>query len=157
MPGNELVDMAAKQATSLSGPGRSISLACSQLLAKKSVPDPPLTHARSSLVYSKRSSKKEAEVTTRKDQVNLARIRSGHHLMFGETRNRYNPEEDPSCPRCGHPLEDMSHWLLECPGTSAAKYAIFGASSVELAVLSEFPNESKELARRTLRGSEHHA
>ena len=157
MPGNELADVAAKKATKITGPGRKISLACSQLLAKKSIPDPPLTHARSSLVYSKRSHKKEAEITTRKDQVNLARIRSGHHLLFAETRNRYNQEEDPSCPRCGHALEDMSHWLLDCPGTAAAKHAIFGTTSVELTVLSEFPKESNELARRTLRGSAHHA
>ena len=67
VPGNELADVAAKKATKITGPGRKISLACSQLLAKKSVPDPPLTHARSSLVYSKRMHKKEVEITTCKD------------------------------------------------------------------------------------------
>ena len=73
--------------------------------------------------------------------------------MFGETRHRYNKEEDPSCPRCGHDTEDMSHWLLKCPGTEAARQAIFGTTEVELSCLSEFPKKSVELARRTLRGS----
>ena len=153
IPGNELADEAAKRAARLPGPGRKISIASARLLAKKSVPDPPPSHARSSLVYSKKKKTREAEVTSRRDQVNLARVRSGHHLMFGETRNRYNPEEDPSCPRCGHNTEDMEHWLLECPGTMAAKHDIFGTALVELATLSEFPKESNELARRTLRGS----
>ena len=73
--------------------------------------------------------------------------------MFGETRRRYNKEEDANCPRCGHDIEDMSHWLLSCPGTSAAKHEIFGTDLVELQTLSEFPKKSIELARRTLRGS----
>ena len=157
IPGNELADEAAKRAARLQGPGRRISIASARLLAKKSISDPPPSHARSSLVYSKKKKTREAEVTSRRDQVNLARVRSGHHLMFRETRNRYNPEEDPSCPRCGHNMEDMKHWLLECPGTLATKQDIFGTTSVELATLSEFPKESNELARRTLRGSVHHA
>ena len=157
IPRNELANEAAKKVAKLQGQGRKISIASARLLANKSIPDPPPSHARSGLVYSKKSKSREAEVKSRSDQVNLARVRSGHHLMFGETRHRYNQEEDPSCPRCGHDIEDMTHWLLECPGTMAARRDIFGTASVELATLSEFPRKSNELARRTLRGSAHQA
>ena len=47
----------------------------------------------------------------------------------------------------------MKHWLLRCPGTLAAKQAIFGVSTVTLDVLTEFPERAIELACRTLRGS----
>jgi hypothetical protein len=99
------------------------------------------------------SSSRDVGVTTRHDQVLLARIRSGWDLRFAATRHRFNSEEDPSCPRCGYESEDMEHWLLRCPGTMAAKQAIFGTSTVELDVLTEFPERALELARRTLRGS----
>ena len=151
--GNELADEAAKKAAKLHGPGRDISYESSRLLAKKFIPDPPPEHKRSQLVYSKLSRKREAEIATRSEQVTLARIRGGHHLMFGETRHRYNKEEDPRCPRCGHDIETMTHWLLNCPGTEAARQAIFGTTEVELSYLSEFPKKSLELTRRTLRGS----
>jgi ribonuclease HI len=153
VPGNDLADEAAKQATKMPGTGREVSLASSKALVRKCIPVPPPEHARSKLVYDKMSSSRDVGVTTRHDQVLLARIRSGWDLRFAATRHRFNSEEDPSCPRCGYESEDMEHWLLRCPGTMAAKQAIFGTSTVELDVLTEFPERALELARRTLRGS----
>jgi ribonuclease HI len=153
VPGNELADEAAKDAAKMRGTGRQISLASSRSLVKKCIPVPPPQHVRSKLVYSKMTSKSDAGVNTRHDQVLLARIRSGWDLRFAATRHRFNNEEDPSCPRCGAESEDIEHWLLRCPGTLAAKQAIFGVSTVTLDVLTEFPERAIKLARRTLRGS----
>ena len=153
VPGNELADEAAKDAAKMRGTGRQISLASSRSLVKKCIPVPPPQHVRSKLVYSKMTSKSDAGVNTRHDQVLLARIRSGWDLRFAATRHRFNNEEDPSCPRCGAESEDMEHWLLRCPGTLAAKQAIFGVSTVTLDVLTKFPERAIELARSTRRGS----
>ena len=120
---------------------------------RKCISLPPPEHARSKLMYDKMSKSSDVGISTRSDQVLLARIRSGWDLRFAATRHRFNIELDPSCPRCGHESEDMEHWLLRCPGTMAAKQAIFGTSSGELDVLTEFPEKALELAQRTLRGS----
>jgi ribonuclease HI len=148
--GNEWADKAANDAAKMEGTRRQISFASSKALIKKVITCRPPTHERSKLVYSKMSDKSDAAVTTRHDQVLLARIRSGWDLRFAATRHRFNENEDPSCPRCGFESEDMEHWLLQCPGTTAAKQAIFGTWIVELDVLTEFPGKVEELARRTL-------
>ena len=46
MPGNELADEAAKQATKIAGTGREVSLASSKALVRKCISLPPPEHDR---------------------------------------------------------------------------------------------------------------
>ena len=116
--GNELADKAAKEATSMAGEQRPTSLKASRAEVKNIVPAEPPTHKRTIAAYSKYSKSKEQEIVSRKDQVDLARLRSGHHLGLMRTKNMYNPAIDPKCPRCDHEMHDLEHWL-SCPGTTA--------------------------------------
>ena len=148
-PGNEMADAGAKEATKLQGAGRPISLNGIKAEIKNIIPCKALTHTRSLQVYSKLSKRREEEITSRKDQVYLARLRSGHHLGLMKTQHRYNKDIDPMCRRCEEDIDDLEHWL-RCDGTAAARMEIFGYVGVELSALTESPQKILALARRTL-------
>ena len=150
--GNEIADRVAKTATSTAGSSRPVSLNAIYAEIKNLVPPEEPTHERSIAVYSKLSRTKDAEIVERKDQVNLARLRSGRHLGLGDTRHRFNPEVPATCDRCFHETDDLKHWLT-CPGTEAARMKLFGYTNVELHALTEKPRECLALARSTLRGA----
>ena len=61
-----------------------------------------------------------------------------------------NPVEDPTCPKCHEAPETLEDWLLECPGTLAARQEIFGTTVVGLAILSQDPHGTTMLAKRCL-------
>ena len=150
--GNEIADRVAKAATITAGPSRPVSLNAIYAEIKNLVPAEEPTHERTIAVYSKLSRTKDAEIVDRKDQVDLARLRSGHHLGLGKTRHRFNPEVPATCDRCFHDTDDLKHWL-SCPGTEAARMKFFGYTKVELHALTEKPRECLALARSTLRGA----
>ena len=152
IPGNELADQAAKDACTLDEPPGAISFGCTRALIKANIKDAPTTHERTKAVYSEYKRKTDGAVTSRADQVLLARIRSGHHMAFGDYRNRIDGDIDPSCPRCDEPHHNLEHWWLECPGVMADKSEIFGEMEMGLEVLGTHPRESTTLARRTLLG-----
>ena len=150
--GNEIADKVAKAATIESGPSRPVSLNAIRAEIKNLAPASEPTHARTIAVYSKLSRSREDEITDRRDQVDLARLRSGHHLWFGETQHRFNPDVPATCDRCYHDSQDLNHWLA-CPGTEAARMKQFGYTKVELHALTEYPRKCLALARSTLRGA----
>lgn len=150
IPGNDIADMMAKEATTVDGDNRPISFSSAVATIKAKIKDPPITHERTALVYSAFSTEKEKKVKSRKDQVLLARVRSGHYLGFAQYRKRIGKSDDGSCDRCGAETHDLEHWI-QCPGTDGARLRLFGSSDVGLSVLTDCPVKAVELARRTLR------
>ena len=115
----------------------------------------PPTHARTAMVYANISASKEHLITKRADQTMLARIRSGHSLLFRAYKHRISSSGDPHCRRCNSGADDnLEHWL-DCDGTLEERMKIFGYTRVELSDLTQWPRESVALARKTLfRGAE---
>ena len=150
--GNEIADKVAKAATSEAGPSRPVSLNAINAEIKILAPATKPTHPRTIAVYSKLSRSREDDITDRRDQVDLARLRSGRHLWLGETQHRFNPDVPATCDRCYHDSQDLEHWLA-CPGTEAARMKHFGHTKVELHALTENPKKCLALARSTLRGA----
>ena len=150
IPGNELVDLHAKQAARMEGDGRPISYKSACATINRLVIDPPTSHPRVAKVYEKFSAVKEKAISSRKDQVLLARIRSGHALEFEEYRAKIKNEGDPTCIRCDSSPGNLEHWLV-CPGTLEARHRLFGRGDVDLSALTEHPQEAIRLARSTLR------
>ena len=85
----------------------------------------------------------------------LARIRSGHSLLFRAYKYRITQKGDPRCNRCSDGKEDdLEHWL-ECAGTAEERMRTFGHIHVDLPDLTRKPREVVALARKTLfRGAE---
>ena len=85
----------------------------------------------------------------------LARIRSGHSLLFAAYRFRITGNGDPRCKRCNEGFDDnLEHWLV-CDGTTEERMRTFGYTRIELSDLTRYPRESIALARKTLfRGAE---
>lgn len=153
IPGNEAADEHAKGATELEGRSRSVSYQSACTMVKKTFIDDPPTHVRTRKVYSMLSKKKERTIDNRRDQVMLARIRSGHHMGFAEYRHRVDGKTNPTCNRCDDANDSVEHWLA-CDGTEAARANLFESCDVDLSILTDKPQECITLARRTLRDVE---
>ena len=150
--GNELADAEAKGAAQMDGDQRAVSFNAIKADIKNLVQAKPPEHQRSIQVYSRLQKAKEETMKTRKDQTEIARLRSGHHLGLNETRSRYNPDREAACERCGYERDDLEHWLA-CDGTMAARMKLFGETTVELSALTNEPQKSLALARETFRGA----
>ena len=90
-------------------------------------------------------------MTGRAAEKLLACIRSGKHLGFGAYRFKIGKAENESCDRCGAAVDDLGHWLMECPGTMAARIRTFGRTDVGYAILTRDPTGAVKLAQSTLR------
>jgi ribonuclease HI len=150
VPGNEAADLAAKDATRIEDAGRPVSLASEWARIRQKIQDPPPTDPgdiRIHKIYSGYSrARDEMEVTTRKDQTNIARLRARTHPALQAYQKKIGASLTVTCPRCDHDEEDLEHWLHHCPAMSSKKMKIFGSGVLESNILALMPGKSLELA-----------
>ena len=151
--GNELADLEAKKETSSSKPGRAVSFRCASSMVNRSFTD-SILHKRTRCAYSSLSRKKEREqILSRKDQVLLAQLRTGHHMIFQSYQNKLDQTIDPLCPLCREEPHTVEHWLGRCSATLEMRKEVFGKDvGLGMALLSRWPGESVTLAKRVLFG-----
>jgi len=157
IPGNEAADQAAKEAALTPGEYQPTTIKSARSVIKRHVRDGAIKneHAFLTEVYRDYSSHREKQITSRTDQVHLARIRCGKHLAFADYDKQLHEEVDNSCPRCDHTQHNLHHWFSECPGTSAEKHKLYGEENGDgLRLLTRKPKQSVALARRTLLGAQ---
>ena len=152
--GNEVADQAANAARTISGPRRSTTLNGIVPFIKRHIMEPPCRQEQSHIqtFYEKISKSEEQQIKCRWDQVELARLRSGHHWDLRSYLHRIDENISPTCPRC-HQADDTTAHLFDCPGTMAARHSIFGTVDVPSSALTSHPQQALALARRTLRGA----
>ena len=151
--GNELADGAAKEAAELEGEYTAISYKsiCTQI--RHLTKDPAPTHNLPKQVYAAYSKQKEWQVTSRRDQVLLAKIRSGETTLFREYKARLDGETDPTCYLCHDGPHNVEHWM-QCAGTLEKRILYFGVEDYgRLEALTKYPTKAVALARSTLLGA----
>jgi ribonuclease HI len=150
VPGNEAADQAAKDATSLEDASRPVSYASECARIRQAVQDPTPTDPKDIMIadiyasYSR--ARDEAEITTRKDQIDIARLRARTHPALQAYQKKLDASADATCPRCGTGEEDLEHWLIDCTAMSSRRMKMFGNSVLGSDILTLMPGKSLELA-----------
>ena len=139
-----MADSAAKEACGLDGDGGPIDYQSCKSMVKAAVVDPPIAHERSAAVYAGHSRQRDKlQVKTRRDQVELARLRSGHHMALAAYRHRINESKPALCPNCEEEDQDLVHWW-RCPAMLARRIQWFGEEDggleAEMGTSHESPN-----------------
>ena len=150
IPGNELADRAAKQATELP-PTTDLPITLSS--AVKVVRDSiqAITHDRTKEIYSHyRPSIDAKQITKRADEVLLARLRAGHHPALQVYLHHLDSDVDPKCPSCNEDQHTLQQWLISCPAGERIRQKMFGYHRGRLEWLATHPKTVVAYARKTL-------
>ena len=149
IPGNELADMAAKEATKIEGTPTAVSFSSAKSVIRRLIKDPDPSHHIVKLTYKKLQMKKEKLIIkSRAEAATLAQLRSGHCLKLAAYRHRLDDTKSDICPRCEETAEDVKHWI-RCPANIQDRLNIFGKTDVDLGALSEEPAKALAYARVT--------
>ena len=128
-----------------------ISLSSSIQIINETIRDAPPTHERVAAVYKLRKVSRDVkQITNRKDDVLIARLRSGHHPSLKQYLHRLDPSQDPICPNCHQEDQDLVHWLRDCPALSSVRQRVFGCHQGSLEWLATRPGDVVAYARKTL-------
>ena len=128
IPGNNLADKAAKEATTIAADTiLPVSFSSSVQVINETIRDALPTHEHVALVYQHRRVSRDAkQISNRKDNVLLARLRSGQHPSLRQYLNRLDPSEDLICPNFHFEVQDLLHWLCECPTLMTIRQRVSG-------------------------------
>ena len=131
--GNELTHTAAKAATLLYEDPPVIPYGCARSLIKQSINNDISNYVMSESVYSKLSSKKDAEIKSRKNQLLLARIWAGHHWVFMSYHKLVDKKLGDRCKVCeDQPTHNIHHFLCKCEQTDTLRLKFFVTTEIGL-------------------------
>ena len=119
---------------------------------KRTIKDPPLSHALTAAVYAHHSQQRDRDChLTRADAVLLSQLRSGHCFLLGAYRAIMDPSVDPTCAKCGEAPETVDHWLIHCPAHNIQRLNYWGDPGPSLSSLGSDPEKVVLFAQATLR------
>ena len=115
----------------------------SGVLLRTQVPDSSRNQGPSYIAHERTRQVYEAPLTpfggSRKEEVALAQLRSGHSLFLAHYRHKVDQTDSPDCPRFGLGPEDLQHFLCDCPATRRTRAANFGSDGASLSSLRRNP------------------
>ena len=152
IPGNDLADRAAKEAITIAtNTILPVSFSSSIQVINDTIRDNPPAHERVALIYKHQKGSRDAkQIKYRKDEVLLARLRSGHHPSFQQYLHRLDPSKDPTCPKCCLAEQNLHHWLCVCPAITTTRIQVFGNRKGSLDWLATRSGDVVAYVRKTL-------
>ena len=104
-----------------------MSLSSSIQVIKETICDSPQIHERVASVYKQRRIAPDAkQINSKRDDVLIARLQSGHHPSLKPYLHRLDSSQDLTCPNCRQEEQDLLHWLCECPALTTMRQQVFG-------------------------------
>ena len=152
IPGNELTDREAKRATEQPPTADlPITLSSAIKVVRDSIQDDAITHDCTKEIYSHYGPSIDTEqITKRANEVLLAILRAGHHLVLQAYLHRLDPDVDPTCPFCNEDQRTLQHWLISCPAGERIQQQMFGCHRGRLEWLATDPKAVVAYAKKTL-------
>jgi len=145
--GNELADVAAKEASKMNQKEAMVAFPDIQSLIIRKVTSPPLTHERLKKVYTGKVPHQDETKMSKKERFIIRALRTGHYTGLGAYRHRLDQTESDNCTKCGEPDESSVH-ILNCPATANIRNKFFDCLQVEISVLTEDPARAIAFLRR---------
>ena len=130
LPGNEKADLLAKAGASL--PTDAIPCPLPPVVAKVCYSQyhnwrRHISHSH--LNFQVREVSSEELLLSRPIRCELSRLCChGHSLLSSSYLHRIGRKKNSACSACGHPLQDLNHFLLDCPASEPLRKSIFGSS-----------------------------
>ena len=152
IPGNDIVDKATKEATTIAADTiLPIFLFSSIQVINETIRDATPIHERvASLHKHWRVSRDAKQINSRKDDVLIACLRSGHHPSLEQYLHWLDPSQDPSCANCCQEEQDLLHWISNCPALLTVRQRMFGCHQGSLQWLPTQPGNVVAYKRKTL-------
>ena len=120
-------------------------------MINEAICDAPPTHERVAAVYKLRSVPRDVkQITNRRDDVLIARLRSAHHPSLTQYLHRLDSSQDPICTNCHEEEQDLVHWFCDCPALLSVRQRMFGCHQGSLEWLATRPGNVVAYARKIL-------
>ena len=151
IPGDGLADRAVKEATTVDTIHSTPHILCDFQVINNLFHDDPPSHACTNEIYQHHKTvTDQQQVQNHRDDVLIAQLHSGHHLLLKAHQHRTDPEIDLMCPSCKQAECTLQHWLIECPAGDAIWQHVFGNRQGSLKWLAIWPRDVIAFTRKTL-------
>jgi ribonuclease HI len=131
LPGNEEADVTAKRASNLPQGNAHVDLATIKAALRRRATADWISSTADDK-YTKTFGTGRATLgdrlgLTRRESVELARLRTGHSTLLQAYRHRIGLADSDTCPDCSESPEDVQHLFCTCPAKSQIRNQIFNS------------------------------
>ena len=140
IPGNEMADEAANEATTMEGRSTS-SYAAAVSMIKRNWKKTNISHERARRTYTQEINWNEEKKMNKIERNILMRFRSGHLPKLKHMQKRYGLIEEGNCEDCEEEEEETSEHLLKCPAHQPIRLRIFGQYDIPICLTVTQPRQ----------------
>ena len=152
LPGNELADGIAREAADLDQNEAPVDLQSAKARLRRHAHQEWEERLRLTRYFLenglRRVAPSERLGLSRRESVEMARLRTGHSTLLAAYRHRIGLQADAVCPECGEEDETLGHLLTDCPARADIRRRILGRDDPTIKEALENPSRLVELLRQ---------